>query len=131
MKKKKNKFVRPIDVEVYIKYRCNNKKCEMNHWISFAEAKTPNYRIVCDCGKVLRPKPVSKIKIVYPKKNKTNLDKILDESYKALSHYGFSKQESDHYTKIAFSNLQTNDIGSLVKEAIKIFGENNAKHQTN
>ena len=132
MTKKKNKFLSPIDVEAYIKYRCYNKKCEMNHWVSLSEARTPNYKIVCDCGKVLRPKLISKLKLIHKKKKtKNNLSSILEESYKVLSAYGFSKQESDHYIRIAFDNLQSGDIGNLVKEAIRIFGENNAKHQTN
>lgn len=127
----KTKFISPIDVEAYIKYRCNNKKCEMDHWLSFSEAKTPNYKIVCDCGKTLRPKLVSKLKLVYHKKNKPNIQDICDESYKVLSVYGFSKKECDHYISMALNKLQTNDIGSLVKEAIKIFGESHAEHQTN
>lgn len=129
MKKKKTKLLRPIDIDLYLKYRCYNKKCEMYHWISLSEAKTPNYKIVCNCGKVLRPKLLAKIKLCYKSKKPNHIDDaILEESYKSLSSYGFSKQESDHYIKIAYDNLKINDIGSLIKEAIKIFGENHVKH---
>lgn len=60
---KPKKIVKPIDVDAHFKYRC--PKCNIEHWVSLKEAKTKNFKVVCDCSKVFSPKRISKIKIMY------------------------------------------------------------------
>lgn len=62
----KQKIQKPIDLEAHLKYRC--PKCGYEYWISLTEAQTKNFKIVCDCKTVFRPKRIKKVKILYESK---------------------------------------------------------------
>lgn len=63
--KKIVKNQKPTNIDVHLTYRCPNKVCGYDHWIKLNAAKTKNYKIVCDCGCVFKPKLIKTIKIIY------------------------------------------------------------------
>lgn len=70
MIKLKIKNVKPIEIDAHFKYRC--PKCGWDHWISLKEAKTKNFKIVCDCNTSFKPKQIKNISIEYCIKNKSS-----------------------------------------------------------
>lgn len=139
--KKKNQ--KPIDYDLYLKYRCPS--CPTEHWISLKEAKTKGYRIVCDCDTVFKVKLIEKIQIVYAdKQEKVKQDSIqqktedqkqkivqeipvdlLDKCCKILVGYGFTKSEAETLAKDCYTKNPSEDIASLVKDCLSSFGVNN------
>lgn len=107
---KTTKKQKPIEVDLHLRYRCPKVKCGYDHWISLRQARTKNFKIVCDCGNVFNPKQVIKIKVLYKNKTKKKfcsdrvetkpvLDTIVSEETKnscskLLMTYGFTKEES-------------------------------------
>lgn len=63
MKIKKN--LKPIEHDVHLKYLCPNSSCCCPHWLSFKEASTKNFKVVCDCGQVFTVNRISNINIQY------------------------------------------------------------------
>lgn len=118
---------KPTELDVSLKYCC--PQCKLDHWLFLREAQTKNYKIVCECGLVFKPKRVRKLCIVYgkrsskPKAQELPLD-ILDKCVKILVDYGFDAKESKANLKKAYKQTNLTDIASLVKTAIKLFGEN-------
>lgn len=129
-------YQKPIDVDIHFKYTCPNDQCSNHHWISLGESKTVGFKVVCDCGFVFKPKPVSKIKICYRHKKqingvfdkKTNSGKIaLSEcSIKALKTMialGYSEKEA-RLMIVSVKNYESiDDHLYLVKLAISKIGE--------
>lgn len=72
MKTKKIKNQKPISLDVHLKYRCPNHNCGYEHWLSLLETQTQNFKIVCECGSVFKPKRINKIKVIY-KDNKKKI----------------------------------------------------------
>lgn len=64
-KTKTKKLQKPIDADIHLKYRC--KKCGMDHWLSFKEASTKDFKVVCGCGVVFKVKRLSGFKFKYKK----------------------------------------------------------------
>ena len=56
---------KPISLDVHLKYRCPNNNCGYEHWLSLLETQTKNFKIVCDCGTVFKPKKIKTLKIIY------------------------------------------------------------------
>lgn len=129
------KHQKPIDIDVHFKYRCKN--CNVDHWISLNQAKTKNYKIVCDCGKVFRPKRISQVCIKYAKQTENSQTKqkanvaitiqsdILEKCVGVLIGYGFTKQEADSLVKQSYIQNQTNDCGQIIKHILGSIGANN------
>lgn len=143
---KKIKTLKPIEIDAHFKYRC--PKCASDHWISLNEAKTKNFKIVCHCSKILKPKRISNIKISYhqdapvvaEKCNtsidpivevtnvSTNLEKeqidpnVLEKCTNTLVGYGFTKQEAQDLIIGIYETSPSNDCGQLIKQALKSFG---------
>lgn len=123
--KTKSKIQKPTDIDASFKYRCPN--CSLDHWLFLREAKTKNYKVVCECGCVFRPKTISKLLIVYSnKKEKSESMPVdtLNQCVKNLCDLGFDRSQSVELLKLAYKTTHLTDIGSLVKEAIKLFGDN-------
>ncbi|MEB3202982.1 MAG: hypothetical protein VKK05_09255, partial [Synechococcus sp.] len=62
----KNKIIRnikPKDYDINYEYIC--PKCGVNHWLTSRESKTKNFKIACDCGRILSPARIKKIIIIY------------------------------------------------------------------
>ena len=133
---------KPVSYEMHLKYICPGKHCDFIHWISINQAKTKNYKIVCDCGNVFKPKRIRSIKIKYAieeiKNIKTNpsisADKeesintdMLNKCIKILINYGFTDIEARDYIISAYSINPTNNIIQLIKFTLEQIGENNGK----
>lgn len=143
--KKNQKILKPIDLDLHFKYRCTDINCGCDHWISLKESQTKNFKIVCDCGCIFKPKQISKIKILYVKKNKkqTILEKDNKETVKEkeklsvetqeqcgklLCSYGFTESESIDLIQKAFVKNSTQDAGLLVKYIIQNLEELNVSN---
>ncbi|MEX0595526.1 MAG: hypothetical protein WD512_03420 [Candidatus Paceibacterota bacterium] len=124
---------KPIGLDLHFKYLCVNKDCGYHHWLSLKETQVKNFKIVCDCGTIFRPKRIKNIKINYLSKIKkisltSNEDNniphdLLDKSIKILLGYGFEKSESEKLLKDSYSIRPELDCGKLVKNTLVLFGE--------
>lgn len=135
--KKNQKILKPIDLDLHFKYRCSNSKCENDHWLSLKESRTKNFKIVCECGAVYRPKRINKIKIIYDNvriKKKKDKQPIVNNKQeekikipvdlqtkcvKLLCGYGFTTDESILLVDRAFEISPTEDAGLLIKYIIQ------------
>jgi hypothetical protein len=141
MKTKTLKNQKPIDIDLHIKYACPNKDCGYHHWLSLKETQTKNFKVVCDCALVFKPKRIKTIKITYASSvSKTtkrkevtkssaidNDDKsipsyLLEKSIKILVGYGFDKDEAEKLLKDSYSKNPELDCGKLVKNTLVLFG---------
>lgn len=135
MIKTKTKNQRPIEVDASFKYKCPSENCDNEHWLFIRQTQVKNFKIVCECGLVFKPKQIKNIKIIYEKptkKRKTSENitdgipvDLLDQCAKVLSGYGFDLDESKKLIKQSYDSYKTNDVGSLIKNALKSFGEKN------
>jgi hypothetical protein len=129
------KSQKPIGTDASFKYKCPSEDCENEHWLFLRQAQVKNFKIVCDCGLVFKPKQIKNIKIIYEKHTtkRKKIDDIddgipvdlLNQCAKILSGYGFDLNESKELIKQSYNSCKTNDIGSLIKNALKSFGEKN------
>jgi uncharacterized protein YbcC (UPF0753/DUF2309 family) len=129
MIKKKKKNQKPIEIDAHFKYRCPKSNCGFDHWLSLKECQTKDFKIVCDCGFVFKPKKISKIKIVYSDiklvDNKEQPAKIIEKPKipvdfkndcgKLLISYGFTKEEAISLCEKAFEKNPVNSSGLLIK----------------
>lgn len=132
MQTKKIKSQKPISLDVHLKYRCPNSNCGYEHWLSLLEAQTINFKIVCDCGTVFKPKRVKNIKILYEnkkaqkpeqqqqqqKESEKIPDDLIDKSVPSLIDFGFTKEESIELLNKAYTKHPTNDISLLIRNAL-------------
>jgi Holliday junction resolvasome RuvABC DNA-binding subunit len=118
---------KPIEYDIHLKYIC--KKCGDIHWLSFKEASTKNYKIVCDCNNVFKVKRVKDFKVKYhsilPKAktqvvstNSIPID-LLDDAVKYLATLGFTNSEAKNLVNKIYNEFPTNDVGLLVKKSLE------------
>lgn len=128
---KKNQ--KPIEYDIHLKYIC--KKCGQPHWLSFKEASTKNYKVVCDCNHIFKVKRVTGFKIKYDSikisksvsatsKPVTKTDQsipkdLLDTVVNSLVKFGFTVSEAKSLVTKSYSDCPTNDIGLLVKQTLE------------
>jgi hypothetical protein len=124
--------IKPCDIDVHFKYKCSNEECGIEHWLLLNEARTKNFKVVCECGNIYIPKRVSKLLIKYAnsttKKTDTKLklsSDILKTCISILQKYGFDKKESEKLIQKAFEQSGNTETGSLIKLALQLFGDNN------
>lgn len=136
---KKNQ--KPIDIEAHLKYVCPIRSCGFEHWLSLNEAQTKNFKVVCECGCIFKPKQIKKLKILYKQiiksstdiitaitvEDKSNIEQpptvekieipvdLSNECVKLLIAYGFTKQESVVLSSKAFSKTGESNSSNLVK----------------
>lgn len=134
MLKTKSKNQKPIEVEVSLRYTCPDKNCNLSHWIFLREAQTKNFKIVCECGTVFKPKRIKKIEILYTSKEieddvsqKTNskeeYPKCVLHAVNIMVSLGYSKKESQEKIKEIYDIEKITDSSILVKRTISQFGE--------
>jgi hypothetical protein len=116
----------------------------VDHWLSIKETQTKGFRIVCDCGEILRVKLVEKIDIIYQQtpKKETPLpvvietpapEKIIEtipldlltQSCTILLGYGFDIIEAEILLVSTFNEKPIYTCVDLIKQALKNFGEKN------
>lgn len=128
--KKQMKNQRPIKVDASFRYICPNHSCNLDHWLFLREVQTKNFKVVCDCGTVFRPKRIKKIRIVYAKTKslKTTIDTsntsdtIVDRAVKTMMQFGYKKQESLDAINALKDIDKFNDHIILAKTAISNLG---------
>ena len=136
--KQKKICQKPISSDVHFKYRCPSSTCTYEHWLSLTETQTKNFKVVCDCGTVFKPKRIKTIQIIYSKNRlrsnkpveiklseniqdpaKLSIDK--DLLYKAtdiMIGFGFTEQEAISMIQTYYSINPDNNILTLVKNTI-------------
>jgi len=140
----KQKRLRPIDQDIHLKYRCHS--CTLDHWLSIKETQTKGFKIVCDCGEILKVKLIEKIEIVYQKIMKKEIlpepikseesppeleiretipIDLLSQCCTILLGYGFDISEGENLIVSAFNEKPTYTCVDLIKQALKKFGEKN------
>lgn len=124
------KIQKPININCQLEYSCPNNNCYYTHWLTLQESQTKNFKIVCTCGTVFKPKQISKIDILYEKTQQIphsqsapepQLNKnLLNEASCILQQYGFTRLESDSLLLEIIKNNQniTNTL-ELVKLALQ------------
>jgi hypothetical protein len=152
MKKKIRKNIQPIEIDAHLRYVCKNPDCGYTHWLSLKETQTRNFKVVCDCGFVFKPKQILKLKIVYSKpktepvvddqkhfvslsalvaqQQDISLD-LLNKCIKILVGYGFTKPESEQLLRNSFRQNPVEDCALLIKQTLESFGDNNNEEERN
>jgi transcriptional accessory protein Tex/SPT6 len=139
------KSQKPIEIDAHFKYGCPNTDCHYDHWLSLKETQTKNFKVVCDCGCVFKPKQISKIKISFVSEVKTKppekvaeVAKVIEKPkigidlqakcVKLLCEYGFTRDESIILVDKAFEKNPTNEAGLLIKYVLQNLGELNVNN---
>lgn len=128
MQTKKRKNQKPISLDVHLKYRCSNSDCGYEHWLSLLETQTKNFKVVCECGTVFKPKKIKTLKIIYEKRiqketqeikdsNQPNEDS-LNKAIPCLVDLGFTKQEAIDALTSAYIKQPTKDISIWIKNTL-------------
>lgn len=79
-KTKTKKLQKPIESDIHLKYRC--RKCGLDHWLSYREASTKNFKVVCSCGSVFKVKRLVDFKLKYESSMpefKTDTEEVRDQ----------------------------------------------------
>lgn len=127
---------KPIEHDIHLKYLC--QQCEETHWLSFLEASTKNFKIVCHCGNIFKVKRVDGFKLKYANRKKKSaivqhtsdpmvsdslteqeipID-LLNNCVKILTGYGYDKKESIDLLSSAYRENPVDSVSSLVKQTL-------------
>lgn len=136
MLKTKLKIQKPTNLEVSLKYICPNINCRFDHWLFLREAQAKNFKIVCDCGTIFKPKRIKNIEIVYAVKE--SIEKTVDEQESSVTidehpdcvrrainimvSLGYSKEDAQSHVLEIFTKEKIEDPGVLVKKAVLNIG---------
>lgn len=129
-------YQKPIELDVSLKYTCPNINCNISHWLFLREAKTKNFKVVCDCGTTFKPKRIKNLTVVYSKQKSTknrvdkthssdklcDSDPILIRAINIMKSLGYSEHEALSCINAVYSSNVYNDPGILVKAAISNLG---------
>jgi len=117
---------KPVSVDASFKYICPNESCGYDHWLFLAETQTKNFKVVCECGCIFKPKKIDNIKILYSKKKtKPKSDNtttpsadLLNRCCNVLISYGFDKNEAYSLLQITYSKYKIDDPKTLIKQTL-------------
>lgn len=140
MIKQKYKNIDPSEVDSSLKYICPN--CSNIHWISLREAKTKNFKIVCECDSIIIPKQIKKIKAIFPKKNIKNKKEsakivippvpkqdiptdILNQCIETLNNFGYEEDCIKKMLPQAINAVRTGYLKLIIDYLFKNLGEKN------
>lgn len=121
----KKKSQKPTEYDIHIKYQC--PECQQDHWLSYQEASTKRFIVVCSCKYVFRVKRPTGFSLEYqkttteiqqPVKEELSID-ILDKSMLLLVRYGFTQSEAKELLLSSFAANPTNDYALLVKQTLE------------
>lgn len=126
---------KPIDSDVHFKYRCPNSNCSADHWRTLKEVSVKNFKIVCYCGLIIKPKQIKGIKIKYKedikleeKKINSNIpEDLLTKSIEILTNYGFTYEEAGTLIKSSYLDKPTDNCVILIKNTLENIGINYVK----
>jgi len=145
---------KPTEYDAHFRYLCKNPRCGYTHWLSLKETQTKNFKVVCDCGFIFKPKQILRLKIVYQipnKQKKIAVDEekhfvslstikapkedisvdVLNKCVITLVDYGFTKSESEQLLRNSFRQNPVNDCILLIKQTLESLGENNNDEERN
>lgn len=143
MTKTQKKNQKPIEIDAHFKYKCPDHNCGYNHWLSLKEVKTKNFKVVCDCGLVFKPKQIKKINIVYveittnpqPENQEITQIQVVEKPkipvdlqnncVKLLVDYGFTEQEALDLVIKGFDKNPVSSGSLLVKYILQNLEELN------
>lgn len=131
MQTKKIKNQKPNSLDIHLRYRCANEQCYGEHWLTLLETQTKNFKVVCDCGTIFKPKRIKTVKLVYLKekqkdvikKEKTSLLKdkdisIIKKAIPGMVSFGFTEKESEDILTKTYIKIPTEDISLLIKNTL-------------
>ena len=124
---------KPVEHEVHLKYLC--PYCGDVHWLSFDEAATKDYKVVCYCKKIFSVKRVKKIKVLYASKPKAKPiikkeetkptvqtqkinNSLLEKATSIMINYGFTKDEAISDITKTYNLNPIEDCIELVKQTL-------------
>lgn len=136
MLKNKLKSQKPTQIDVSLKYTCPNNNCGFDHWLFLRQAKTKNFKIVCECGTIFKPKRIQNIEVVYAVKEsvKKPIDTsecsgIIEDNPECVSRainimisLGYSKKDSQDNVMYFYTIEKILDPSVLVKKSISRIG---------
>ena len=133
--------VEPKSVTPEFMYVCPNSECEMEHYLTYKQVKTPGFMVVCDyCDTVFTPRLVKSVTVNFivdePPTPKTNTESVnktikpefpssknfLKEAKETLIHFGFTKQEAEDMIKEQYKKTNSTSAVQLVKGALDFLG---------
>lgn len=127
---------KPTDYDINLKYLCPN--CSQEHWLSYLESSTKNFKIVCECGAMFLIKRVIGFELKYQKKKKKQIieekkpvigedmpENLLVESTKVLIQYGFTENEAKKMLVESYQKNPLKNISELIKRTLAALGDNN------
>lgn len=137
--KKQMKIQKPTKIDASFLYNCPN--CQAQHWLYLREAQTKNFKIVCECDTIFKPKLIHNIKISYaankekkhkktkstntppiPAKSPDNVRGVpldfMESCVKILDGYGFTKMESINLISKAYHSTEDKRIVNVIKIAL-------------
>ena len=153
----KIKRIEPFGADITFKYKCPNTECSFEHYVTYKESKTKNFKVVCDiCDTVFTPKQIKSITINYEKpkptpipieekqkllstyfRNKPKNEKqkqeekekhFIEEAIITLNHFGFSQKEAKELVREEYIKSGESNPAKLVKLCLDFFGgEQNVK----
>ena len=121
--------LKPIDYDIHLKYICQN--CGNTHWLSYKEASTKNYKIVCDCDNIFTVKCVSGFKLkfrskkikqqkpVVEEKSNNIPDDLLTKTATTLVSYGFTMTEAKELVSKSYQQFPSDSVITLVKQVLE------------
>lgn len=132
----KLKNQKPIEVDASFKYKCPSESCGNEHWLFLRQAKVKNFKIVCECGTIFKPKQIKNIEVVYSIKE--SLEKRVDEpvfsdtideppeyvsrAINIMVSLGYSKKDAQIHIIQVYKKDKIEDPGLLVKKAVSQIG---------
>lgn len=126
---------KPIEIDAHFRYMCPLSSCGFFHWLSLKEVQTKNFKVVCDCGTIFKPKQILKLKAIYkksnPDKKKHKEDigviptSIEDDCVSTLVNYGFTKSESVYLIRKAWNRNKTDNSANLIRYILQNIGDLN------
>lgn len=147
------KTLKPIEIDAHLKYRCPNSKCGQEHWLNLIESQIKNFKIVCSCGDILKPKQIKNIKVKYvvkhipqqnniqetitPEQPEPQIENPISERLlliccKTLTDYGFTKKEAFDLLKQSYIQNPTEQPLELINNTLVLIGKlDDTDQQTN
>lgn len=142
----KAKTQKPTEYDISFKYICQD--CGCSHWLFMREVKAKGFKIICDCSKVIRPRRVIDIDIVYEQNEKTkrkkpklkaekeadNPNPVNDEKQHRISDhtmqycmqtlisFGYEKEEAESMINRSYESIKENDCAKIIEHSLKNLG---------
>lgn len=117
------KHQKPIDFDIHLKYLCQN--CGQEHWLSFKETSTKNFKIVCECENTFGVKLTRDFIIKYTKKIRTNKaasinTELFNSAISSLIEYGFTSKEAKDLINTSYNKNPTTNLTILIKQSLEL-----------